>query len=145
MKLQGVNIREVWDFRLSTAVPQIDRSTGTWVVNIYSKTNPDYDPSKPETLAKPLESHDTGIKFVTGDEYDSKKVISCFEWLLKVRDKYSLDDIDERKPLVAKINAANAALAELGKVLPLPVVTEEEYPEHLNIADHEVVFTEDGK
>ena len=114
MKIQGKDIREVWDFRLSSAVPQIDRRSGAWVVNIYSKTNPDYDPEDPTTLAAPLESHDTGIAFEEGDERDESKVIVCYEWLLTIRDKYTLPDIEERKPLVALINKANAALAALG-------------------------------
>jgi hypothetical protein len=114
MKLQGKNIREVWDFRLSRATPLIDRRSGTWVVHIYDKVNPDYDPKKPETEAKPLESHDTKIPAVEGDQFDTAKVKVCYEWLLKVRDKYALEDIEERKPIVAEINAANEKLAQLG-------------------------------
>lgn len=114
LKYQGVNILEVWDFRLSKAIPIINRSGDTWMVEIYSKSNQDYDPDKPETCAMPLEAFDTGIPAVEGDERDTKKVASCYAWLRKVRDKYSLDDIEDRKPLVAKINAANQALAKLG-------------------------------
>jgi cytochrome oxidase Cu insertion factor (SCO1/SenC/PrrC family) len=115
-KFEGKNIREVWDFRLSKATPVIDRRTGTWVVHIYSKVNPDYDPKKPETLAKPLESHDTKIPAVTGDEHDVEKVKKCYKWLYSVRDKYSLPEIEKMKPEVAKINAANAKLAEMNRV-----------------------------
>lgn len=114
MKIIGKNITEVWDYRLSNAVPIIDRSSGTWVVQIFSKTNPDYDPDDPETIAKPLQIHDTGIPATVNDEYDVKKLIPCYNWLKSVRDDYSLDDIEERKPFVKKINEANAALAKLG-------------------------------
>ena len=110
------NIREVWDYRLSTAVPTIYRDSGTWVVKIYAKENPDYDPAKPEALAQPLAEHDTGIEAVEGDEYDPDKLRPCFEWLLSVRDEYALDDIEELKPIVKKINEANAKMAELGAV-----------------------------
>ena len=109
-----MNIREVWDHRLSTATPVIDRTDGTWVVKIYSKTNPDY--VEGAAPVAPLATHDTGIEFTDGDEYDTDKLKTCYEWLRSVRDTYALPDIEERKPLVAKINAANEALAELGEV-----------------------------
>lgn len=113
-EFQGVDIKEVWDFRLSTAVPAIHNGGGTWVVEIWSKINPDYDPTDPSTLAKPLEIFDTGIVTTEGDEHDAEKYKVCYEWLYSVRDKYSLPAIEEMKPHVAKINAANAALAQLG-------------------------------
>lgn len=109
-KFQGLNIKEVWNFRLSSAVPVIDRSSGTWVVYIYSKNNPD------DEVAEPLASHDTGIEAVDGDQHDTAKIIPCFEWLYSVRDDYSLENIEELKPHVAKIEAANKALSELGAV-----------------------------
>ena len=112
---QGVDIKEVWDSRLSKAVPQIDRRTGTWVVNIYKKNNPDYNPKRPKSMAKPLLSYDTKIKATLNDEYDKSKIIPCFEWMLKVRDKYSLSNIKELKPIVARINKDNRKLAQLGK------------------------------
>ena len=108
----GLNIREVWNFRLSTAAPVIDRRSGTWVVHIYAKNNPDYDPADPSTVAQPLESYDTGIPATPGDGYDAAKVAACYEWLYGVRDKYARPDIEELKPAVAKVEAANAALAE---------------------------------
>lgn len=109
--IEGINIREVWDFRLSSAVPGIDTRSGTWVVSIYAKENPDYDPENPTTLALPLETYDTGIKSVEGDEYDTVKVSVCYEWLKSVRDKYSLDNIEELKPSVANTNKLTASLS----------------------------------
>ena len=108
------DIKEVWDYRLSSAVPLIDRASGTWVVKIFAKDNEDYDPSKQKTMALPLEEFDTGIVYELGDEYDVSKLKPCYEWLLSVRDKYSLPNIEELKPVVSKINEANAKLAELG-------------------------------
>ena len=114
-KFAGVNIREVWDFRLSTAVPHIDTRGGTWVVNICSRNNPDSVDGK--AVQAPLESFDTGIASEKGDSYDPAKVAACYDWLLSVRDKYSLDNIEELKPIVAKINAANARQVELAAAL----------------------------
>ena len=113
---EGKFITEVWDYRLSTATPLIDRRGGTWVVKIYAKDNPDYDPSKPETLSAPLEEFDTKLPHEPGDERDSAKLSVCYNWLRSVRDKYSRPDIEELKPIVAKINAANAELAKRGAI-----------------------------
>ena len=103
---EGKNIDEVWDYRLSTAVPVIERESGTWCVNLYSKVDG----------TVPIVSHDTGIEAVDGDERDESKVIPCFEWLYSVRDAYALDDIEERKPKVAAINKAVKALSDMGAV-----------------------------
>lgn len=105
---RGVDIKEVWNFRLSTAVPQIMRVPGgNWICQIWAKDNPDYDPEKPETLAKPLEEYDTGIPFEPGDAYDAAKVAKCHEWFYSRRDDYSLDNLELRKPVVAIIEDAN--------------------------------------
>lgn len=112
MSFEGKNILEVWDYRLSTACPMIDRSGGTWVVKIFAKDNLDYsEGAKP---ALPLETHDTGIQTKPNDAYDTAKVAKCYEWLLTVRDKYALPNIEELKPIVKKINKANAELAAKG-------------------------------
>ena len=100
------NIREVWDFRLSTATPLIDRTSGKWVVKIFAKVNPD-------GTGEPLEEYDTGIDHVVGDAHDGEKLDVCYEWLRSVRDDYAHPDIDKLKPVVVKINAANAELAKL--------------------------------
>ena len=101
-KFNGVFISEVWDYRLSSAVPQIDTRSGTWVAHVYDKINPNFYPADPEeirlaSISKPLESFDTGIKTELGDEHDTKKVIACYEWFYSVRDKYALDNIKEIK------------------------------------------------
>lgn len=119
--IKGIDIREVWDFRLSKAVPMIDRTSGTWVIKIFAKNNPDYNPEDPATLAVPLEEHDTGIIFVEGDEYDTEKLIPCFKWLLSARDEYSLSHIEERKPVVAIINVANKKAGKIGVNLQMAI------------------------
>lgn len=108
---EGKNINEVWDFRLSTAVPVILNSGETWIVQIHSKDNPDYDPNTPEAIAAPLEEYDTGIPCEVGDAQDPVKVAKCYEWLHSVRDKYARPDIEELKPLVKKVREAEAVLA----------------------------------
>jgi len=113
-KFEGIDIKEVWDYRLSKAVPFIDRTSGTWVVKVYSKENPDYDG---KNLAQPLESYDTGIKSESGDQFDTEKVKKCYEWMYTVRDKYSLEDIEERKPQVAKIREIDRLKSELNEKL----------------------------
>ena len=113
LKIKGKNITEVWDFRLSSAVPCINTKSGTWVVQIWDKSNPDYNPQDPSSIAEPIEVHDTGIEAAPGDQHDTSKIIPCYEWLLSVRDKYALPDMAQRKSLVRKINAANNALAAL--------------------------------
>lgn len=106
-----MEIRDVWDFRLSTASVMIDRRSGTWVVKIFSKNNPDYEPNIYDTLAKPLEEHDTGLPWEEGDEYDEAKLTVCYDWLRTVRDKYALPNIEQLKPKVKAINEKNAKQA----------------------------------
>lgn len=137
-ELKGIDIREVWNFRLSTAVPQIMREVGgNWIVQVWSKSNPDYVPEHtqeeyktdelgnimfddngdpivlstrviPATgVAEPLEVYDTGIPTEHNDAYDCEKLKKCFEWLYGVRDKYSLDHLELRKPVVNLIEKAN--------------------------------------
>ena len=113
--IEGKHILEVWDYRLSIAVPIIYREGKTWVVAVCSKVSPDY--TEGGTPAEPLEIHDTGIPSEKGDAYDTTKVKVCYEWLLTVRDKYSLSNIEELKPLAAAANKANAELAEMCKNL----------------------------
>ena len=115
--MSGKNIKEVWDYRLSTATILIDRRSGTWVVQIWAKNSPDYDPEKPETLAQPLEIFDTEIPWEDGDEYSSENLTVCFEWLLTVRHAYALPNIEALKPAVVRLDKANAALAELERNL----------------------------
>ena len=113
MSYKGIHINEVWDYRLSSAVPTIRRDK-TWIVEIHAKVNPDFNPNDPSTLALPLKTHDTGILVEDGDHHHRKKVAVCYKWLRSVRDEYSLHDIEERKPLVARIVAAMKDLADFG-------------------------------
>lgn len=110
---KGVDIREVWDFRLSTACPAIYNSRETWQVEITSNISRDYDPEKPDTLTAPLEVHDTGIPVDRDNLADPAAIAACYEWLYSVRDNYARDNIEELKPVVAEINRKNIEAAEL--------------------------------
>jgi hypothetical protein len=108
-KFKGVQILEVWDFRLSVAHPLIRNDIGdTWLVQVWANSNPDYDPEKPDDAAQPLEVFDTKIPCETGDHWDAEKMKICYEWLRSVRDKYARDHIELRKPVCRMINDANA-------------------------------------
>ena len=98
------DIREVWDYRLSIAVPHMDRTGATWLVVICAKTGGE------------LERYDTGIKVEDLDTNDQRKLNICYEWLLSIRDKYALPNIKQMKPLVKIINQANKELSILGEI-----------------------------
>ena len=100
-KHKGVNIEEVWDYRLSNATPVLHNSGEFWRVDIH--------PVRDGT-GEPLESHVTDIPCTKGDTHDPVKIAACYDWLRTVRDKYSRDDIDEIKPLIAKYRNAQAKL-----------------------------------
>ena len=102
------SILEVWDYRLSTAqpmnyrggIPGVDKEgkllhqpTGTWIACVYSQ-------GKDNEL---LECHDTGVKVVEGDLHDGKGLDACFKFYRSVRDKYSHEEIEDLKPIVAEI------------------------------------------
>ena len=112
-KHAGKEIREVWDWRLSRAAPILYNSGPTWEVRIYANDGSGL-----------LEAHDTGIPTMDEngerDPFDEKAVAACYDWLRTVRDKYSRDHIELRKPVVAMINAANEEINKLmtaGKTL----------------------------
>lgn len=100
-------ITEVWDYRLSKAAPLLytgmpeaeegydPETTGkNWVVCVYDKGERN----------TPLEVHDTGIPFIKGDKQNWQEGHdACYAFLREVRDKYSLDQIEELKPHVAEI------------------------------------------
>jgi len=102
------NIREVWDYQLSKATPLIDRSGGTWVVKIFAKNQPDFDPKDPSTLSAPLKQHDTKIPWEDNDEHDNAKLEVCYSWLREARDEFSYPDIEERKPALRRLRELQA-------------------------------------
>lgn len=105
-KPSGVDVKEVWDWRLSKAQPINYNSGDTWIVKIVANDG-----------SGVLEEHDTGIPTKDKDGYrnthDLKAVAACHEWARSVRDKYSRDNLELRKPVVALINAANRSINEL--------------------------------
>lgn len=116
-KFKGVDILEVWDFRLSVGSPVLHAGGKTWVVQIWKN-----DPGTEDRVL--LEEHDTEIK-TTGNVYDYAAIIKCYEWLHSVREKYSRDHIELRKPIAATINAANAKAGEINTAIRLAVAAED--------------------
>lgn len=110
-EFQGLNILEVWDFRLSTAVPVIDNSGPEWVVKIYLKQGPDFNPARPNQVTKPIREYRTGIMSEPGDALDAEKVAKCYEWLYTQRNDFARADIEILRPLVQALRDAEAALA----------------------------------
>lgn len=101
--IDGTDVRQVWDWRLSTAQPINFNNGETWVCKIIANDG-----------SGVLEEHDTGIPTVKNgkrDFHDYEAVKACHEWAYSVRDKYSRPNIEELKPRVAEINAENARLA----------------------------------
>jgi len=76
----GENIKEVWDYRVSTATPIINTSTGNWVCEVWSQS---------DSNNQLLESFDTKIKVEPADHSDRAKLVVCFKWFKSVRDKYT--------------------------------------------------------
>jgi hypothetical protein len=107
----GVDIREVWDFRLSTGAPMLFNSGETWEVKIFANDAPD---GEPVVLAEFV----TDVKTVDEDgkrnPHDSVAIAACYAWLHSVRDNFKRPDFDDRIEHVAAINAANRALAQVG-------------------------------
>ena len=97
----GVEIREVWDWRLSTGAPILFNKGKTWIVKIFANDG-----------SGVLDEYDTGVK-TTGDNFDCAAIAACYDWLRTVRDEYSRDHIELRKPLVAEINATNEKAAKI--------------------------------
>ena len=101
---KGVEIREVFDFRLSRGSVFLFNSGKNWVVQIISNTSPD---DGPEILAE----HITDVR--TGPGTDADGIKACYAWLHSVRDDFSRDNIELRKPVVALINASNTEAGKL--------------------------------
>ena len=72
----------------------------TWVVKLHGNKT-----------GEVVEEHDTGIPTTdeqgNRDNYDYAAIAKCYEWLYSVRDKYTRDHVELRKPVVVRINAAN--------------------------------------
>lgn len=117
---EGKDIREVWDFRLSRGCPYMFDSGPTWVIRVMAnrptkteKVRVRNDISgaweEVEVMREVLEEIVTDI--ATTDPDGSKKV---FAILKGIREKYSRDHIELRKPVVKLINESNNTLAAMG-------------------------------
>lgn len=99
---QGLDIREVWDFRLSEACPYLFNSGEFWVIRIVANDG-----------SGVLEEIETDIPTVNPPTAQSivEGQRQCYPILYSIRDKYSRPDIDDLKPVVAEINEKNRQLA----------------------------------
>jgi len=104
-KFLGINILEVWDFRLSIGSPILYADGEFWRVVVYAN-----DPGDQERIV--LDEHVTDVK-TTGDPRDPEGVAACYKWLHSVRDTHSRDHIELRKPITKAINEANAKAASI--------------------------------
>lgn len=158
--LTGKEVREVWDWRLSRAQPINFNSGDTWVCKIIANDASDpFWENFPEArievtpsgnTRKVLEAHDTGIPTVKNgirDMHDSEAVAACHAWAYSVRDKYSREHLELRKPVVALINNANAQAQRLNDERMNALAAGDvrlaneklgEYQEHLRIANAEI-------
>lgn len=102
-KYLGVDIREVWDWRLSIAQPILFNDGETWVIRIYANVAKDGESALLEEIETDIPTAGTDI--VEGQA-------RCYPLLRAIRDKYSRDDIDERRQMVAEINARNKSISE---------------------------------
>ena len=105
---QGVDIREVFDFRLSLGSAVLFNSGEFWAVKIMSNTAPD---GESIVLAEHTTTVPTRIDGVQ-DPREPFGVCTCYAWLHSVRDQFSRDHIEIRKPVVAMINAANLVASD---------------------------------
>jgi len=101
----GKETLEVWDFRLSIGSPILYANEDTWVVRIWAN-----DPG--DETRKLLEEYATEIP-TNGDVHDPEGISACYEWLYSVREKYSRDHVEERKPVCRMINAANKLATDI--------------------------------
>ena len=106
-EFNGKNILEVWDWRLSRGNPILYNSGETWVVRIWA--------NKPKDGEKELlEEWDSGFEVRREfGAYDFEAIKKCYAWLHSVRDRYSRDHIELRKPVAKAINEANSKASEI--------------------------------
>jgi len=109
---KGVDIREVWDWRLSVGAPILFNQGEFWVVKVFANQSLDGQCSL-------LAEHTTKIKTIDDqgqrDAYDPAGVCACYAWLHSVRDKYKRPDFEQLLEPVAAINRENRRLAEANK------------------------------
>jgi len=96
---KGIDILEVFDWRLSIGNPILFNAGEFWEVKIMANDAPDGESIE-------LDHHVTDVPGTT-DPYDQKGITACYAWLHSVRDSYSCDNLELRKPIAAMINSAN--------------------------------------
>jgi hypothetical protein len=98
---KGIETLEVWDFRLSNGSPVLYNNGELWRVVINANDG-----------SGVLEEFTTDVP-TSGNSHDVEGVKACYVWLHSVRDKYSRDHIELRKPVAKFINESNAELSAI--------------------------------
>ena len=120
---EGRAIREVWDWRLSLAQPVLFNSGDTWLIKIIANDpgDPIWDEWPDVVLETGKNSERLVCEVVETDiptcdangkrnSLDCDAISRCYEIIYPLRDKYSLDCIDLRKPVVKLINESSAEI-----------------------------------
>jgi hypothetical protein len=103
---EGVDIREVWDWRLSNGMAILYDDGPTWAVRVWANNPPEGE------VKQLLAEHVTDVA-TCGDPRDPEGVAACYEWLHSIRDDHARDNIELRKPVCAMIQGANTLAASL--------------------------------
>lgn len=94
------SILEVWDYKLSTAIPVNYRGMVP-VDDGFELSNYWWACVRCQQTNEILELHNTGTKVVDGDLHDGAGLDACYEFYRSVRDRYAKPDIEQLKPRVA--------------------------------------------
>jgi hypothetical protein len=100
---EGKDIREVWDWRLSRGNPVLYNDGDTWVIRVYANSAPDGERVMLKEIVTEMPTVVNGVR----DVNDHAAIAKCYELLRAVRDEFSRDHIEDRKPVVKLINESN--------------------------------------
>lgn len=101
------DIKEVWDYRLSTATPTLYSLVGeNWRVELYDKAT-----------GQIVGAFDSGIPSTPEDPHNLEGMRPCYEWLLSVRDDFAYKNIEKLKPVVAEIERLRHAFLDAAEGL----------------------------
>lgn len=134
--ITGKDIRDVWDWRLSRGNPILYCDGPFWIIRIWDNKAPDGE----RILLKEIE---TDIPS-TRNPHDHEAVAKCHKLLREIRDEFSRDHLELRKPVVAMINEANKKANEIRTAADTAKAEEDidgfkmlmgEYSAHLSIAN----------
>jgi len=119
---KGLDIREVWDFRLSHGSPILFNSGEFWVIKVFAN-DPENEAWKDHPGREEFETPDGNVVRVVLEEIVTdipthgttiqEGQQNCYPYLYEIRDKYSRSNIELRKPVVKLINDSNRKASEL--------------------------------